>query len=224
MVNGYAAESLQQALDILVNTDAVPYAGGTDLMVENRPDVKYLFLKKIPELRAITVDEQYVHIGAAVTFTEAIANPDVPKLMKEAITLIGSPAIRNAGTFGGNIGNGSDKADSVLIEFAADAKICLVSQAGERLVDVAHFYLGRKKLDLHPGELIKEILLPRYGLEQYTYQKVGGRKALAITFVSFAGVFQYFKCAMAGLRILRPHLGQPGTPSRDIRILKRCFL
>jgi CO/xanthine dehydrogenase FAD-binding subunit len=118
-----------------------------------------------------------------------LENPDIPPLMKEAVSRIAAPAIRNAGTFGGNLGNGSAKADSVLIEFAADAKLRLQSEKGERIVDVDQFYLGRKKLDLSADELITEILLPREGLEQYYYQKVGGRNALAISRVSFAGIF-----------------------------------
>ncbi|MBQ9460011.1 MAG: FAD binding domain-containing protein [Oscillospiraceae bacterium] len=189
MVNGYTAASLQEALEIRASHDVVPYAGGTDLMVENRPGVTYLFLNKVPELRKITVDGEHVRIGATVTFTEAIASPDVPQLMKEAVSRIAAPAIRNAGTFGGNLGNGSAKADSVLIEFVADAKLRLVSKKGERIVDVDKFYLGRKKLDLASDELIAEILLPKQGLEQYSYEKVGGRNALAISRVSFAGVF-----------------------------------
>ncbi|MBE6909825.1 MAG: molybdopterin dehydrogenase [Ruminococcaceae bacterium] len=189
MVNGYVAASLREALEIRASHDVVPYAGGTDLMVENRQGVEYLFLNKVPELRTITADDQYVRIGAAVTFTEAIASPDVPQLMKEAVSRIAAPAIRNAGTFGGNLGNGSAKADSVLIEFVADAKLRLVSKKGERIVDVDKFYLGRKKLDLGSDELIAEVLLPKQGLEQYSYEKVGGRNALAISRVSFAGVF-----------------------------------
>jgi CO/xanthine dehydrogenase FAD-binding subunit len=189
MVNGYVAASLQEALELRAAHNVVPYAGGTDLMVENRPGVAYLFLNKVPELKRITVDDESIRIGAAVTFTEAIASPDVPQLMKEAVSRIAAPAIRNAGTFGGNLGNGSAKADSVLIEFVADAKLRLVSLRGERTVDVDKFYLGRKKLDLGNDELIAEILLPKQGLEQYYYEKVGGRNALAISRVSFAGVF-----------------------------------
>lgn len=189
MVNGYVAASLQEALELRAAHNVVPYAGGTDLMVENRPGVAYLFLNKVPELKRITVDDESIRIGAAVTFTEAIASPDVPQLMKEAVSRIAAPAIRNAGTFGGNLGNGSAKADSVLIEFVADAKLRLVSLRGERTVDVDKFYLGRKKLDLGNDELIAEILLPKQGLEQYYYEKVGGRSALAISRVSFAGVF-----------------------------------
>ncbi|MBP5726465.1 MAG: FAD binding domain-containing protein [Clostridia bacterium] len=190
MVNGYAPKTLQEALELRASRDVVPYAGGTDLMVENRKGVEYLFIGKVPELRQITVDDEYVRIGAAVTFTEALASDLVPPLMKEAVARIAAPAIRNAGTFGGNLGNGSAKADSVLIEFAADAKLRLVSLKGERLVVVDQFYLGRKKLDLGNDELIAEILLPRKGLENYYYEKVGGRNALAISRGSFAGILE----------------------------------
>ena len=189
MVNGYGAASLDEALLIRSSKNVVPYAGGTDLMVENRKDVDYLFLGKIPELRNITEDDEYVRIGAAVTFTQALEDERIPALMKEALKRIAAPAIRNAGTFGGNLGNGSAKADSVLIEFAADAKLKLASKDGERIVDVDKFYLGRKKLDLAQDELIIEVLLPRYGLDKYSYEKVGGRNALAISRVSFAGIF-----------------------------------
>lgn len=92
------------------------------------------------------------------------------------------------GAFGGNLGNGSAKADSVLIGFAADAKLRLVSLRGER-IGVDKFYRGRKELDLNDGELIAKILPPRTGPEQDVCQKVGGRNALAISRVSFAGVF-----------------------------------
>lgn len=188
MVNGFIPENLREALELRAAHDVVPYAGGTDLMVENRPDVSYLFIGKLPELREIREDADYIRIGAAVTYTEALASPLVPELMKEAISRIAAPAIRNAGTFGGNLGNGSAKADSVLIEFVVDAKLRLVSLRGERVVDVDKFYLGRKKLDLAADELIAEILLPRTGLDNYGYQKVGGREALAISRVSFAAL------------------------------------
>jgi CO/xanthine dehydrogenase FAD-binding subunit len=180
---------VEEALSIRAAHEVIPYAGGTDLMVENRPGATYLFLNKIPELKQISVDDKYIRIGSGVTFTQALEDDRVPQLMKDAVALIAAPAIRNAGTFGGNLGNGSAKADSVLIEFVADAKLRLVSLREERVVDVDRFYLGRKKLDLRGDELIAEILLPKNGLEQYYYQKVGGRNALAISRVSFAGVF-----------------------------------
>jgi len=188
MVNGYAPKTLAEALELRSKYDLVPYAGGTDLMVENRPNVSYLFLGKLKELKGISEDAEFVRIGAAVTYTEALSSPMVPQLMKEAISRIAAPAIRNAGTFGGNLGNGSAKADSVLIEFVTGAKLRLLSVRGERMVDVEKFYLGRKKLDLAADEIIAEILLPKAGIDDYYYKKVGGRNALAISRVSFAGI------------------------------------
>ena len=188
MVNGYVPKTLEEALELRGKYDLVPYAGGTDLMVENRPNVSYLFLGKLAELKGICEDAEYVRIGAAVTYTEALASPIVPQLMKEAVSRIAAPAIRNAGTFGGNLGNGSAKADSVLVEFVTGAKLKLLSARGERVVDVEKFYLGRKKLDLANDEIIAEILLPKTGIDDYYYKKVGGRNALAISRVSFAGL------------------------------------
>lgn len=188
MVNGYAPKTLAEALELRSKLDLVPYAGGTDLMVENRPGVSYLVLGKLQELKGISQDADYVRIGAAVTYTQALASPIVPQLMKEAISRIAAPAIRNAGTFGGNLGNGSAKADSVLIDLVTGARLRLLSAQGERLVDVEKFYLGRKKLDLAADEIIAEILLPKAGIDDYYYKKVGGRNALAISRVSFAGI------------------------------------
>ncbi|MCR5661193.1 MAG: FAD binding domain-containing protein [bacterium] len=187
MVNGFVPKNLAEALSLLNEHDLVPYAGGTDLMVVNKP-AQYLFIAKLPELRQITEDDEYIRIGSAVTFTEALASPLVPQLMKEAVSRIAAPAIRNAGTFGGNLGNGSAKADSVLIEFVTGAKLRIVSKDGDRLVDVEKFYKGRKNIDLAKNELIAEVLLPKTGLDNYYYEKVGGREALAISRVSFAGL------------------------------------
>jgi CO/xanthine dehydrogenase FAD-binding subunit len=101
---------------------------------------------------------------------------------------IGGPAIRNFGTAGGNIANGSPKADSALIFFVMDSILRLVSVSGERLLPIKDFYLGRKKTALAPDELIAEILLPRSRVCSHYYKKVGARNAQAISRVAFAGL------------------------------------
>lgn len=191
MVNGFVPTDLSCALKTkAAHPEAVCYAGGTDLMVSPDPEAVYLFLGKLEELRQVREDDDFVRIGAAVTFTDALADPLVPQVMKDAVALIAAPAIRNAGTFGGNIGNGSAKADSVLVEFALDARVRLLSESGERVVPVTDFYLGRKRLDLAPDEIIAEVLLPKANIGPYFYQKVGGRRALAISRVSFCGTLR----------------------------------
>ncbi len=180
-------DNLNEALDILSRGGVTICAGGTDVMVYPPEDADLLMVDRIPELRAIEDLGDAVRIGAAVTFTEGIANPHVPELMKQALRRIAAPAIRNMGTFGGNIGNGSAKADSVLIDFAMDAVLELESVRGIRRVDIDKFYLGRKKLDLAQDELIRSVILPKRSGRWY-YEKVGGRDALAISRLSFAGM------------------------------------
>ena len=188
MVTSFTPSSLKEALELRKNPALTPHAGGTDLMVEGREDASYLFLNKVPEMKGIVEDGEYIRFGAAVTFTEAIKHPLSPPILKEACLQIAAPAIRNMGTLGGNVGNGSPKADSALIFMVTDAKLRLASAAGERILPIKAFYLGRKKLAIGPDELIVEILLPKTGAENYYYKKVGARNALAISRVSFAGI------------------------------------
>ena len=190
MVNRVFATSLAEALLARENPELIPYNGGTDLMVEGNEEASYLFLNKVPEMKNIMVCEETLRIGAGVTFTEIIHHEDTPEILKEACRQIAAPAIRNNGTVGGNIGNGSAKADSALIFMVLDGTLRLASVAGERLLPLKDFYQGRKKLALKPNELIVEIIIPRFGLDNYYYQKVGAREALAISRISFAGIIQ----------------------------------
>ena len=189
MVNGFAPQTLQEALEIRQREKVTPYGGGTDLMVGHRRTGTYLFLHRVPELTAITADADYLRLGASCTFTQVMEHPETPAILAEAISRIAAPAIRNLGTVGGNIGNGSPKADSVLVFFALDAKLRLMSADGERIVPIQAFYKGRKALDLADDELIVEILLPRAAPARYVYHKIGARAALAIARLSFAGLW-----------------------------------
>lgn len=191
MVNGFKPTTLQEAVEIKSRTNAIPYAGGTDLMVRNIPGAVYLFLNDIDELKQITQDDEYIRIGAAVTFTQALADDLIPPLMKEAVSRIAAPAIRNAGTFGGNLGNASDKADSVLAGFALDGRVRLVSLEGERVIPFDDFCVRRGVTNIGDDELIAEILLPKEKCAlPYYYKKIGGRNALAISRVAFAGAYE----------------------------------
>ncbi len=190
MDNGFFPSSLQEALEIRSAHQVIPYGGGTDLMIEGQMEVPYLFVGHLAELCEIKEDENYLRIGGSCTFTDALNSPLVPQIMKDCIAYIAAPGIRNAGTMAGNIGNGSAKADTVHVEYVADAKLVLSSVKGERIVSILDFYKGRKQLDLRSDELITEILMPKTGLENYTYHKVGARNALAISRVSFAGILE----------------------------------
>lgn len=186
MVDAYYPQTLNEALQIINDTTVIPYAGGTDLMIMNNHANPFIFIGKLPELTKIYEDDQYIHIGACVTYTQAYHSKLVPRLMHTVISKIASPAIRNKGTFGGNLGNRGGKADSVLADFVLDAIIKIQSVNGERLVPVISFYLGKRKIDLAENELITEILIPKTSVfENCYFEKISARNSLAISNISF---------------------------------------
>ncbi len=216
MVNGYRPSSLKAALEIRAREPVVPYAGGTDLMVKPEEDSKYLFINKLHELKNIVVDEEYIRIGAACTFTEVIENGFIPMILKESAKEVAAPAIRNLGTVGGNICNGSPKGDSTLIFFATDSKLRLASSSGERIIDIAEFLTGRNRTALRKDELLVEILMKKSGLENYYYKKVGARNALAISRVAFAAVLEMEDCRILNCMTAFGGIGDTIIRRKDI--------
>lgn len=213
---GYVPESLGEALKLKDKMALVPYAGGTDLMVEGKEDRPYLFLHKVGEMRKIQRDMAYIRIGAGCTFTDIQKHSLTPPLLRAAVSEIAAPAIRNLGTIGGNVGNGSAKADSALALYALGALVRVAGMGGERLIPIREFYMGRKKLDLKDNELIVEFLVPETHNGPFYFEKVGARRALAISRVSFAGsmVWEskrivYCSAAFGGINdvaVIRPEL------------------
>jgi CO/xanthine dehydrogenase FAD-binding subunit len=187
--NGFVPETVEEALLIMKEEKAKPYGGGTDLMIDEKREGSYLFLHKVPDLKRITEDADYIKIGAEATFTDIEESDITPQILKDAMANLAGPAIRNFGTIGGNIGNGSAKADSVLILFATDALMVLKSADSERTIYVKDFYKEKKQLDIKEGELIVEVLIPKKYLNDYYYKKIGARNALAISRMGFAALF-----------------------------------
>ncbi len=195
------ARDLDHALEVKSERpDIVLYGGGTDLMVEAEP-VDYLFLHRVEALKTISEDEQSLTIGAGCSFTDVYDYPNTPSLLKEAIAYLAAPAIRNLGTIGGNVGNGSAKADTALIFFVLDGFVNLASKRGRRSVPIKEFYLDRKKLAIEGDEIIASISLPKANYGQYYYKKIGARKALAISRLDFAGVYRIVDCKIDHLAV-----------------------
>jgi len=183
------ALSLKEALRLRKNPNLIPYTGGTDLMVpEGSGEKEYLYLNNVPELKQITEDDKYIRFGAACSFTEVVNHKLTPGILKEACSCVAAPAIRNAGSIGGNIANGSAKADSALIFMVTDSSLRIMCETGERVTAIKDFYLGNKKLNIADDELIVEVLMPKTGFDNYYYKKVGARNALSIARTSFAGI------------------------------------
>jgi len=170
--------------------DALPVAGGTDVMVElnfdRRRPPALLDLTRVAELAEWGTDGGVLRLGAGVPYRRIIdeLRERVPALAMAART-VGSPQIRNRGTVGGNLGSASPAGDAHPPLLAVGALVELASVRGTRRVPVAGFFTGPKRSVRAPDELIAAVLLPpSAGPEQFA--KVGTRNAMVIAVCSFA--------------------------------------
>jgi CO/xanthine dehydrogenase FAD-binding subunit len=184
--------SLPEALAVKAERpEAVPIAGGTDVMVElnfdrRRPEV-VLDLTRVPELGSWDRSNGGIRVGAGVTYTRMVAElaEGLPGLAIAART-VGSPQIRNRGTIGGNLGSASPAGDCHPPLLAVGAEVEVASAAGgSRRIPVEAFFTGPKQSALAAGELICAVHVPAAtGPQQFA--KVGTRNAMVIAVCSFA--------------------------------------
>jgi CO/xanthine dehydrogenase FAD-binding subunit len=172
------------------NPEAMPIAGGTDVMVEinldrHRP-VSVIDLTRVTELTEWGAEDGLLRIGSGVTYSQIILElgDRLPGLAMASRT-VGSPQIRNRGTVGGNLGSASPAGDAHPPLLATDALVELASLAGTRRLPVREFFTGPKRNTMNKDELIAAFLVaPATGPQQFS--KVGTRNAMVIAVCSFA--------------------------------------
>lgn len=183
--------TLGQALALKAERpEAVPIAGGTDVMVElnfdHRRPAALIDLTGVAELAEWSISDGVVRLGAGVPYSRVIGElgAQLPALAMASRT-VGSPQIRNRGTVGGNLGAASPAGDTHPVLLAAGARVEVASVRGSRTIPADEFYLGVKRNALEPDELITAVHLPvPAGPQQFA--KVGTRNAMVIAVCSFA--------------------------------------
>jgi CO/xanthine dehydrogenase FAD-binding subunit len=182
--------SWAEALEVkAARPDAVPVAGGTDVMVgvnfgRLRP-AALMDLTRVPELPDWTTEDGAVRLGAGVSYARVIAElgDRLPGLAMAART-IGSPQIRNRGTVGGNLATASPAGDAHPALLAADAVVEVASVRGSRRIPITDFYTGPKRNAMDGDELIAAVhVTPPSGPQQYS--KIGTRNAMVIAVAAF---------------------------------------
>lgn len=162
--------TIQEAISSLVKYDdrAKVIAGGTDLLVQMRektirPDY-VVDITNIPGLDYINYDEkQGLSIGALTTIRSLEKSAELRMkypVISLAASKLGSVAIRNLGTLGGNLCNAAPSAEMApaLIGLSANAKI--VYPGGERIVPLENFFTGPGTTLLKKGEILVKIQVP----------------------------------------------------------------
>lgn len=145
--------------------DAVLLGGGTDVGLwvtkQHRSLPNIIYTGNVAGLDAVCVDQNYIEIGAAVTFTDcmdllSVNFPDFGEVLRR----IGATQVRNVGTIGGNIGNGSPIGDTPPILIALGASLRLRSVAGLREIALQDYFVDYGVQDRRQGEFIESIRVP----------------------------------------------------------------
>lgn len=194
MVEAFRPRSLAEALSIGQGKAAIPFAGGTDLMVKLGrgagvlPGFKapVLFLDGCEELRGLRLVDGALEIGSMVSLAALAESPLVHPTLREIAHSMGGPAIRNAATLGGNICNASPAGDTLPFLYAFEASANLASSGSERTLPVAELLTGPGATRLKQGEILRSVLVADWRPRVAFWRKVGTRKANALTKVSIA--------------------------------------
>jgi xanthine dehydrogenase small subunit len=145
--------------------DATILAGGTDVGLwvtkQHRELDVVIYTGQVSELRSQSVAGGHLQIGAAVSLSDAMTLiiEHYPTL-EELFLRFASPPIRNAGTLGGNIANGSPIGDSMPALLVLDARLVLRKGDDRRTLSLNDFYIDYQKTALQLGEFIEQILIP----------------------------------------------------------------
>jgi CO/xanthine dehydrogenase FAD-binding subunit len=185
----YLPRTLAEALEVkAAHPEAVPIAGGTDVMVEinfdRRRPASILDLTRAADLQTWRHDDGTITLGAGVPYTRIVRELTMCRPLVEASRTVGSPQIRSRGTVGGNLGTASPAGDALPVLAAYDADVILAKAGGVvRSLPWHRFHVGPKKTALAPDELIvgtrwKVVRGPG------SFSKVGTRNAMVIAIAS----------------------------------------
>jgi xanthine dehydrogenase small subunit len=127
-----------------------------------------LDVTRVEELRQITTTASHLCIGAAVTLTDAFAALEARRsaLHSFAMRFAGAP-VRNSGTLGGNVANGSPIGDSMPLLIALGAQVALASVRGTRTLALESLYTGYRQSVMAPDEVLTQILVPHPEAEEF---------------------------------------------------------
>ena len=196
--------------------------GGTDLYVQqhetmHHEDIDFLFDKS--NLNGIVQKGNICEMGAASTVTDMLESTvfqaHFPNL-KAIGKLISSEPIRNIATIAGNIINASPIGDLSIFFLALDAQIHLSNGNEKRIVPLRKLYLGYKKLDRLPEEIVEKISfkLPD-NQSQINFEKVCKRTHLDIASVNTALFVE-----LEGTKILNAGLAAGGVGPVPLFLVK----
>ncbi|MCM2403606.1 xanthine dehydrogenase small subunit [Rhizobium sp. S153] len=198
---------------------ATVVAGATDVGLwvtkQMRQINPVVFINHLADLQTVTVDGKGITLGAGVSYAQGFQTlrKEIPAFGR-LIERIGGQQVRNMGTIGGNIANGSPIGDTPPALIALGAKVRLRSAAGSRELLLEDFFIDYGKQDRRTGEFVESIFVPRPEADaHYAVYKISKRRDEDIS--ALCGAFHLSLAAdgsVSGIRIAFG--GMAATPKR----------
>ena len=144
---------------------ATVVAGSTDVglwVTKHMRDISpVIFIGGIEDLRSMSEADGVITIGAGVTYTEALEtlSKRIPAL-GQLVNRIGGEQVRNMGTIGGNVANGSPIGDTPPPLIALGARVTLRKGKVRRTIPLETFFIAYGKQDRYPGEFVEAVHVP----------------------------------------------------------------
>src|SRR5262245_51315956 len=214
--------TLAEAVALLASRDeAKALAGGQSLvpMMAFRVASPSLLvdLRKLSELRHITIDTSCVRLGAMVRWRDieddvrlVVAHP----LLKAAVSHVAHYQVRNRGTVGGSIAHADPAAEMPGIAVTCDAEIAVVGAAGSRIIRADDFFIAPLVTALAADEIVVEVRLPawppqrRWGFREFSRRRGDFAMAAAAVFYDVDAAGQAHNA----------HIGAIGVGDRPVRL------
>jgi CO/xanthine dehydrogenase FAD-binding subunit len=169
----FSPESFQELFSIWnQHNNAELFAGGVELIREQGKRIPtfpgdIISLHKIEELGKMRRSERYLEIGAMVKLNQIVnIGKIIPQALRECVSQIGDPQLRNLATIGGNICNQSRRLDASAPMIILDAQYELRTALSTRWISASRFSSLPGPLVLAPHEILTRVRVP---LEPWTY-------------------------------------------------------
>ena len=198
--------------------DATIVSGSTDVGLWVAKHMRRIspavFVNGLPELQQVAEEANGVRIGSGVTYSDfaAIVERHYPA-MRRLWHRIGGEQVRNMGTIGGNIANGSPIGDTPPALIALGARLRLRSVRGRRELPLEEFFLSYGKQDRAADEFVESVFVPYPGESLFAVHKISKRREEDIS--TLCGAFHI--AFDERKRVRDPRIcfgGMAGTPKR----------
>lgn len=231
-------QSLTEVPEILASlTDrSVILAGGTDLLIsirEKRPDIDIcLSLFTLPELRRVEMEAGWLSIGTMVTHTAASEHPLIQKYagaLAMACASVGSKQVRNKGTVGGSVMNGSVASDVIPCLCLLRGELEFLTLEGNLRIPVMEYLEDRRRWQ-QSRALLTAVRLPVEEGTTSCFLKQGSRPQVTIAQISLCASWsgqgekkREFRMVMGAVSAL-PRIYEPDVLDNDGRVNREKVL